>query len=77
MDHLRTVNLFQLCPPLVAQVAPAVGLVLFSIWGLGPTIRFIRKSAFKVLSNFLILTVFLSRDLDLNGFFLFLLFGNF
>ncbi|KAG0627761.1 hypothetical protein M758_2G226300 [Ceratodon purpureus] len=43
----RTVNLFQLCPPLVAQVAPAVGLVLFSIWGLGPTIRFIRKSAFK------------------------------
>lgn len=43
----RTVDLYQLCPPLVAQVAPAMGLVAFSIWGLGPTTRLIRKNIFK------------------------------
>lgn len=53
--YFRTVDLYQLCPPLVAQVAPAMGLVAFSIWGLGPTTRLIRKNIFKVFLDILIL----------------------
>ncbi|KAL2642785.1 hypothetical protein R1flu_010372 [Riccia fluitans] len=29
--------------PLLLQCAPAVGLMVFSIWGLGPTMRFLRR----------------------------------
>ena len=47
----RTASLVQLCPPLVAQVAPAVALVAFSIWGLGPTTRSLRKNVFKVIPS--------------------------
>ena len=65
MIEFRTVNLVQMCPPLVAQVAPAVGLVLYTIWGLGPTLRFIRKIAFKVLFCILIPAVSFSYNLDL------------
>lgn len=39
----RTASVVQLCPPLVAQTAPAFGLMVFTIWGLGPTMRFFRK----------------------------------
>lgn len=57
MICFRAANLFQLCPPLVAEIAPAVGLVVYSIWGLGPTIRLTRKIVFKVLSSIPILAV--------------------
>jgi hypothetical protein len=43
----RTAALFQMCPPLLAEVAPAVGLVTYAIWVLGPTTRILRKLVFK------------------------------
>jgi MscS family membrane protein len=39
----------QHCPPLVMQSAPGVGLILFSVWGLGPSVRLIRRKVFKVI----------------------------
>lgn len=43
----RTTDVLRLCPPLVAQVTPAVALVAYSIWGLGPTTRLLRKNVFE------------------------------
>jgi len=57
MIHFRTAALFQKCPPLVAEVAPAVGLIAYSIWGLGPTTRMLRKTLFKVVWSILILAL--------------------
>lgn len=66
----RTAALFQMCPPLVAEVVPAVGLVAYSIWGLGPTTRMLRQIVFKVVWSILILAVsFLQCPLGLLNFF--------
>ncbi|CAK9262963.1 unnamed protein product [Sphagnum jensenii] len=43
----RSAAVLQHCPPLVMQSAPGVGLILFSIWGLGPSVRLIRRNFFK------------------------------
>lgn len=69
----------QLCPPLVPQIALAFGLMIFTVFGLGPTVRFLRSSVFKVCQqNTSIGFTAEDRDCDccsiLN--FLFMLFGE-
>lgn len=57
MIYFRTTTLFQMCPPLIAEVVPAAGLLAYSIWGLGPTTRILRRTVFKVLWSILIVSV--------------------